>query len=129
MNLLAFFHLPTATMVALVVSVAIPAAAALLAKQHWPDWLVGLVSLLLATGNGFFSEWAQAGDSFDWKPAAGTALVSYAIAVLGHYGLVKGDAYSKLKALGSRTPSDDEDAGDFTGADPLGADHQPEHAG
>lgn len=117
--------LSAATTVALVASLAIPALSALLAKAHWPDWLVGVLSLGLAAVNGFVTEWVKAGDGFAWKTALEVALGSYAIAVLSHYGLVKGDAYQTLKAVGSKQP---DTAGDnFDGSDPLDG-HVAEHA-
>jgi hypothetical protein len=102
MNILTAFGLPLAEILALIVSVIIPALSALLARSHWSDNAVGLLTLLLATANGFFSQWAAAGDGFNWKKAVGLSLVSYGIAVLAHYGLIKGDTYAKLKATGSK---------------------------
>lgn len=102
MNLFALLqHLSVAQVVSLVVSFGIPAVSALLARVHWPAWLVGLLSLTLAAVNGFGTEWAQAGASFQWKTAVGGAIFSYALALLGHYGIVKGDLYGKLLSLGS----------------------------
>lgn len=109
MNLLSLFaHLPTATLIGVVVSVVIPGLSSLLAKEHWPAELVGALTLLLATTDGFFSEWAKAGDGFAWKAAVGTAVLSYVVALASRFGILKGTGLDrKLRAVGSGTGSGD----------------------
>jgi hypothetical protein len=128
MNLLTLFQqVPAATMVALVVSPLISGVSSLIAKQHWPAALVGVITLALAAVNGFAAQWAQAGDGFDWKAAAGTAVVSYLLALGGRFGIFKDTKLdAKLLATGSGS-----NAADWTAADtppPATPDYQPEHA-
>jgi hypothetical protein len=84
------FHLNTALIVALVVSPVIPLLSSLLARAHWPGEVVGILTLVLAAANGFFSEWAQDGDAFDWRTALSTAVGSFIVAIASRYGLWKG---------------------------------------
>lgn len=87
MNLL---HLDAAHLAALIVSVIIPLVSSLLARAHWPSEVVGLLTLVVSTVNGFAAQWADAGSGFDWKPALGTAVASFVVAVLSRYGLWRG---------------------------------------
>jgi hypothetical protein len=93
-----FFDPSTAMIVGLIVSVVIPLLSALLTRAHWPVEIVGLLTALLATANGFFTEWANAGDRFRWQVALSTAIVSYVLAVAAHYGIWKGST-AEAKAL------------------------------
>lgn len=105
LNLLA--HLPTATIVGIVASVVIPGLSSLLAKAHWPSEVVGALTLLLSTADGFLSEWAKDGAGFAWKAAAGTAALSYLVALAARLGIFKGTALdAKLLAVGSRSVDD-----------------------
>lgn len=85
-------HLDAAFVVALIVSTVIPLLSSLLARAHWPGEIVGILTLALATANGFFAEWADAGSGFDWRAALGTAVLSFLTAVAARYGLWKGTA-------------------------------------
>jgi hypothetical protein len=93
-----FFDPSTAMIVGLIVSVVIPLLSALLTRAHWPTEVVGLLTVLLATANGFFTEWANAGDRFRWQVALSTAIVSYVLAVAAHYGIWKGTS-TEARAL------------------------------
>jgi uncharacterized membrane protein YqaE (UPF0057 family) len=93
----------TATIISLVVSVVIPGVSSLLAKQHWPGELIGLLTLALATANGFFTEWAKSPNDYDWKNALLLAVFSYALAVFGRVGIFKDTKLDeKLLAVGSK---------------------------
>lgn len=83
-------YLTTAGVISLIVSVVIPLLSSLLAKAHWPGEVVGILTLLIAAANGFFTEWAQAGSGFNWRHALLLAVASFVVAVLSRYGLWKG---------------------------------------
>lgn len=82
-------HLSAAGVASLIVTVVIPVASALLAREHWKPWLVGLLTLVLSTANGFFATWAQQGDGFQWKVALGTTAGSFVLAVIARIGIWK----------------------------------------
>lgn len=82
-------YLNTATIISLIVSVIIPLLSSLLGRAHWPSEVLGILTLVLATVNGFFTEW-QASDRFDWRHALLLAVGSFVVAVLSRYGLWKG---------------------------------------
>lgn len=102
------FALNLATTLALVVSVVLPLVSSLLTKPEVPAELRGVLTLLLSAVTGFVTEWAHAAASADvsfrWQAAAGTAAVSFVIAILSRYGLWKGTATdAKALAVGSKT--------------------------
>lgn len=100
MNLL---HPDLATAIALAVSVGIPALSALLAKSKCPPNLAGMLTLLLASVNGVLTEALGTGHGFNWPHAISVAALSYVVAVLSHYGLLKGTpAEAKLLAVGNK---------------------------
>lgn len=100
-----FAGLDTATVLLLCISVVIPLLSSLLAKQHWPSELVGILTLLLSTLGGFLVEWQKAGSSFHFRTALGLALTSFIVAVFGRLGLWKGtQTDAKLLAVGSKSP-------------------------
>ena len=86
------FHPSTAVILALILSVFIPLVSSLLSRTHWPSEVTGILTLTIATANGFFTEWAQSSDSghYDWKTALGIAIYSFVIAVVGRLALWKG---------------------------------------
>lgn len=95
-------HLPLATWLGLLVSIVIPAASALLVKAHWDASVTGVLTLLLSTADGFLTQWAHAGSGFDWRAAAGTALMSWLIAALTQSKILSGTQLeARLLALGS----------------------------
>jgi len=101
------FAVNLATALALVVSVVLPLVSSLLTKESMPAEVRGILTLLLATVTGFVTEWAHAAASSDvsfrWQAAAGTAAVSFVIAVLSRYGLWRGTATdAKALAVGSK---------------------------
>lgn len=83
--------LNTATVLAVCLSWLIPLGSSLLARAHWPAELVGILTLAIAAANGFLSTWAAAPDatSYNWRHALLVSLASFAVAVLGRYGLWK----------------------------------------
>jgi len=95
------FHPDTAIVLAIVLSWAIPALSALVARTHV---MAGFLTLLIAAVNGFVSQWAAAPDvaHYDWKSALLVALVSFLVAVGGHYGLWKGPLADALVAFPRR---------------------------
>lgn len=102
MNFLLFVHPSTAAVLGILISVVIPAVSSLLSRTHWDSFVTGLITLALATLNGFLVEWAHVGASFDWRGAVMAALSSYVIAVLVRMGLLKGTGFDgKLLAAGS----------------------------
>lgn len=93
----------TATIVSLIVSVIIPLVSSLLARSHWPGEVLGILTLVLAAANGFFTEWADAGSGFDWKHGLLPTVGSFVVAVLGRFGLWKDTGTdAKILAFGSR---------------------------
>lgn len=102
MNLL---HPDLATAIALAVSVVIPALAALLAKSKCPPNVAGVLSLALASTNGVLTEWLGTPRGFDWRHALAVAVLSYVVAVLAHYGLLKGTpTEARLLSVGNKPP-------------------------
>lgn len=96
------FTLDTATILALLGSVIIPAVSQLIARAHWSNGVVGLISLTLAAINGFVSQWADATDAshYNWQRALGVTLMSYILTVLAHYGLWRNtEVERKLRAI------------------------------
>jgi protein-S-isoprenylcysteine O-methyltransferase Ste14 len=93
-----FFDMNTAMIIAFVVSIVIPLLSNIVAKEHWPKEIVGLITAFLATANGFFTEWDQSGDNFKWQTALSVAIVSFFLAVAAHYGLWK-DTKTEQKLL------------------------------
>lgn len=65
-----------------VVSYFLPLVSSLLAKQHWPVEVLGLLTTLLAAVAGFVTEWAHADAAFDWRKAAAAALGSWLVAAV-----------------------------------------------
>jgi len=97
-----FTHLDVATVIGLVVSVVIPALSSLLSREHWDAAVTGVLTLLLSTADGFFTQWGAHPVDFQWKAAVGTAVVSYAIALATRFGVLKDTALdAKLLAVGS----------------------------
>jgi hypothetical protein len=93
-----FFDMNTSMIIALVVSIIIPLLSNIVAKEHWPKEVVGIMTAFLATANGFFSEWDQAGSNFRWQTALSMAVLSFFLAVAAHYGLWK-DTKTEAKLL------------------------------
>jgi uncharacterized membrane-anchored protein len=96
-----------ATTLALLVSVVIPLLSSLFTKASMPAEVRGILTLLLSAVTGFVTEWAHAASSndvsFHWQTAAGTAAVSFVIAILSRYGLWRGTATdAKALAVGSK---------------------------
>lgn len=79
-------HLSTATALALILSVFIPLVSALTERFKIPQPWTGVVTVVLAAVNGFFTEWANSSGPthYDWKTAAGIALGSLLLAMVGH---------------------------------------------
>lgn len=91
----------TATVISLAVSLVIPAVSALVSKNRA---IAGFVTPLLAAANGFLTELGSVPDlgRYDWKAGLGTAIISYLLAVAGHYGIWKGTSTEQtLLAAGS----------------------------
>lgn len=103
MNLL---HLDLAQILGLIVSVVIPLVSALLSRAHWPQEITGILTLAVSTADGFLTEWAHAGSSWDWKPALGQTIITFFLAVAAHYGVWKGTQTSaKLLAFPRAKPA------------------------
>ena len=98
-----FAHLDPAVVAAFVVSVVIPAVSATISR--WGRNVAGVLTLVLAAANGFFSEWASAGNGYNWRQGLAIGLGSLFVAVLSHYGLWKDtQAESQLLALFTKKP-------------------------
>lgn len=80
--------IPLATLLSFLTGYAIPYVSALVSKTN--GWWTGFVTLALSTISGFLSEWAAAGDKFDWKAAALTSIVTAAIAWGSHSKWLRG---------------------------------------
>jgi hypothetical protein len=93
----------TAEALSLATSVAIPLISALLYRAQWNRTVVGLLSLLLATANGFLTEWAAAPSRYDWQDGIWRAALSFGVVVAAHYGVWKDTpAEGRLLAVGSK---------------------------
>jgi hypothetical protein len=114
MNLLALFgQLPQVAVIAFIASTIIPAFSAWVVREHWDSSITGVVTLGLSTADGFFSEWAKDGDSFNWKYAIGIALGSWAIAAITQSKILSGTQLEAwLLASDSRLKFDDVDESD-----------------
>jgi len=94
----------TAVIISLVVSVVIPLFSSLLSRTHWPSEVTGLLTVALATANGFFTQWSQTTDEFQWKSALLLSLGSFLVAVAKRVALWRGtQTDAKLLAVGSKT--------------------------
>lgn len=84
--------LTTATVLAFMTSVFMPLVSALISRSHWPEKVEGYITLVLATANGFLTEWAVSPDAdhYDWKKALVITFISLTLAVLGRLGFWKG---------------------------------------
>lgn len=83
--------LSTATVLAVAISYFMPLVSALVSLPHWSQTVEGYITLVLATANGFLTEWANTSDAshYDWKKALVLAGVSLAVAIAGRIGLWK----------------------------------------
>jgi len=99
-------HIDTALVLALTLSVFIPGLSALVAREHWKGWVVGLITLAISTVNGFVLDWWNATDihHYDWKSALAVAGVSYVLAVLGRVGIFKDPDLDKFLLSLPRLP-------------------------
>ena len=88
-----------ATAVCLLVSVGFPALSALVTRN---PVVAGFVTPLLSAVAGLVTEWSRNPVHFAWGQAIVTAVTSYAVAVLAHYGYNKGPVAARLHAVGSR---------------------------
>lgn len=106
MNLLGLFHLPTAVVVALIAANGIPYLTALVHRQRWPSFALGLTTMVLSVADGFFSTWAASPDAadYDWKAAVGVSISAFFIAAVQHSKVLKGTGVeAALLAAGNRT--------------------------
>jgi hypothetical protein len=83
-------HADTATVLAVLVGVIIPHITSLVSNNRViPAWAGGYVTLLLAAGSGFCSEWAQAlADGTSYSPTQGAARAIGAFLIAGLSRLV-----------------------------------------
>lgn len=100
MNLL---NLDVAQIVGLIASVIIPLVSAALSRTKWPQEITGILTLVVSTADGFFTEWAHAASNWDWKPALGQTIITFALAVAAHYGIWKG-TQTQAKVLAFPAP-------------------------
>jgi hypothetical protein len=97
---------PLALLLFLLVSVVLPLVSSLITTTKMPDEVRGIATLVLAGVTGVVTEWAKAGDGFDWRTAVKTALVAFVIAVAGRVALWRGTKTdAKLLAVGSKAPT------------------------
>ena len=91
------------TIIGLILSLFIPLLTSLLAKAHWPTEIQSIITIALGTATGFFTEWADAGTTFDWKTALGLSLGSLLIAIAARYGFWRETPLdAKLLSVGSK---------------------------
>lgn len=82
--------LNTAFILSLIAGVVIPHVSALVSDNtKIPAEYAGYVSMLLAAATGFFSEWAQQPDNYNWKRGVLNAGVAFVLAVTTHKGALK----------------------------------------
>lgn len=92
-----------ATLVLLLVSVVFPLISSFLTKAHWPPEIAGLITLALSLIAGLVTEWAQAGDHYNWRVAVSTALSSFVVAAIARARIWIGSLIDgKLLAVGSK---------------------------
>jgi hypothetical protein len=80
----------TATVIAFVVSILIPAISSLVTSVKWPPEIAGYVTLFLSAANGFFTEWGAHPHDYHWQAGLVTAIISYLIAVASRLQLWQG---------------------------------------
>ena len=80
-----------------------PAADQPAGQSHWPTEIQSIITIALGTATGFFTEWADAGTTFDWKTALGLSLGSLLIAIAARYGFWRETPLdAKLLSVGSK---------------------------
>lgn len=100
------FNLDVAQIVGLIASVIIPLVSAALSRTKWPQEITGILTLVVSTADGFFTEWAHAGSNWDWKPALGQTIITFALAVAAHYGIWRGtQTQAKVLAFPQSKPA------------------------
>lgn len=95
----------TATIIAMICSLIIPAVSALLKREHWDTIWGGVFSLALSFAAGFLGEWQASPNHFDWRTALISTVVNFGVAfLLGHKGVLQGtNTEAKLLAFPTRT--------------------------
>lgn len=102
------FDLSTAVILSLVLSLFIPLVSALLSHIVLPPIYAGVITIVLAAINGFFTQWANASNlnNYDWNTALGIALFSLLVAIASHFGIWKSTPVeAKLYQLGAKQPA------------------------
>lgn len=99
------FHVDTASMLAIFLSVIIPFISSLVSKSHWDSFWTGVVTMVIAAANGFVTTWADSPtpNHYDWYNALGISLGSLVVAFLTRQVALQGTRMdAKLVAVGSK---------------------------
>lgn len=84
---LSFFGVPvdTAFVLSVATSYVIPLISSLLGQIHWDSWVLGIITTVIATANGFLTEWAQSSsvNHYDWKHALVISFADLLLALTG----------------------------------------------
>jgi hypothetical protein len=93
------------TYILLAISWLIPLASSFLSRQHWPQEITGILTLLLASVGGFASEWFQDPSHFHLGNATFKALLAYVLAAFAHSKIWSGTTTNdKALAFPRRVP-------------------------
>lgn len=100
MNIVGLFgHVPPEIWIGWLIANVVPYLSALVTRA--PNWIAGFLTLLLSAVDGFLSQWAAAGNNFDWKAALGSTLVAWVIAILHHSKILQStDTEAALHNMG-----------------------------
>lgn len=82
--------IPAPLLIAVLLSVVIPAVSALVTRLRWDSSITGLITLAMSGATGFVTEWGSAGAGFDWKAAAVTAAGSWLVAAVSQSKILSG---------------------------------------
>jgi uncharacterized membrane protein YfcA len=82
-----------------------PLLSSFVSRQHWPQWVTGLLTLVISTVGGFVSEWFQDPSHFHIGQATFKAFLAYFLAAVAHQKIWSSTLLdAKLLAFPRRLP-------------------------